>query len=45
LETNPLARWGAYALSVDTAKAKASYQDFLLLWNNADYRHPHPQGG
>ena len=26
----------AYALSGDTTKAKAAYQDFLALWKNAD---------
>jgi tetratricopeptide (TPR) repeat protein len=26
----------AYAISGDTAKAKAAYQDFLTLWTNAD---------
>ena len=26
----------AYALSGDTAKAKASWRDFLTLWKNAD---------
>jgi eukaryotic-like serine/threonine-protein kinase len=26
----------AYVLSGDTAKAKVSYEDFLLLWKNAD---------
>ena len=26
----------AYALSGDTAKARAAYQDFLVLWTNAD---------
>jgi eukaryotic-like serine/threonine-protein kinase len=26
----------AYAMSSDTAKAKAAYQDFLTLWKDAD---------
>jgi eukaryotic-like serine/threonine-protein kinase len=26
----------AYAMQGDTAKAKAAYQDFLVLWENAD---------
>jgi eukaryotic-like serine/threonine-protein kinase len=26
----------AYALQGDTAKAKAAYQDFLTLWEDAD---------
>jgi tetratricopeptide (TPR) repeat protein len=26
----------AYAMQGDTAKAKAAYQDFLTLWNDAD---------
>jgi hypothetical protein len=26
----------AYALKGDTAKARAAYQDFLTLWNDAD---------
>jgi hypothetical protein len=26
----------AYALAGDTAKAKAAYQSFLTLWQNAD---------
>jgi predicted Zn-dependent protease len=35
----PLAHLGlarAYALSGDTAKAKAAYQDFFALWKDAD---------
>ncbi len=30
----------AYALSGDSAKAKAAYQDFLALWKNADPDNP-----
>jgi len=30
----------AYAMSGDTAKAKASYQDFLALWKDADSNIP-----
>ena len=26
----------AFAMSADTAKAKAAYQDFLALWKDAD---------
>jgi hypothetical protein len=26
----------AYAMSADTAKARAAYQDFLMLWKDAD---------
>jgi hypothetical protein len=26
----------AYAMSVDTAKARAAYEDFLTLWKDAD---------
>jgi hypothetical protein len=26
----------AYAMQGDSAKAKAAYQDFLTLWNDAD---------
>ena len=26
----------AYAMQSDTAKARAAYQDFLTLWENAD---------
>jgi hypothetical protein len=37
--TGALAHWGiarAYAVSGDTAKAKAAYQDFFALWKDAD---------
>jgi serine/threonine protein kinase/tetratricopeptide (TPR) repeat protein len=37
--TFPLSRLGlarAYALSGDTAKARIAYQDFLILWKDAD---------
>ena len=37
--TGALANLGlarAYALEKDTAKARAAYQDFLMLWNDAD---------
>ena len=37
--TGALARLGlarAYAMQSDTVKAKAAYQDFLTLWNDAD---------
>jgi hypothetical protein len=30
----------AYALSGDTAKAKAAYQDFLTIWKDADHDIP-----
>ena len=32
----------AYAMSGDTAKARAAYQDFLALWKDADPDVPHP---
>jgi hypothetical protein len=35
----PLARLGlarSYALTADTAKSRAAYQDFLALWKDAD---------
>jgi hypothetical protein len=28
--------WQAYALANDKAKARAAYQDFLVLWKDAD---------
>ncbi len=31
-----LGRARAYALQGDTAKARSAYQDFLMLWKNAD---------
>jgi hypothetical protein len=34
----------AYALSGDTAKAKAAYQDFLAIWKDAD-PDIHPEAG
>jgi eukaryotic-like serine/threonine-protein kinase len=37
--TGALAHWGiarAYAVSGDTAKAKAAFQDFFALWKDAD---------
>jgi tetratricopeptide (TPR) repeat protein len=37
--TGALAHWGiarAYAVSGDTTKAKAAYQDFFALWKDAD---------
>ena len=30
----------AYAMQGDTAKAKAAYQDFLTLWQDADSELP-----
>jgi hypothetical protein len=30
----------AYALTGDTTKSKAAYQDFLTLWKNADPTYP-----
>ena len=27
---------GAYAMNSDTAKAKSAYQNFLMLWKDAD---------
>jgi len=30
----------AYALTGDMPKARAAYQDFFTLWNNADPEHP-----
>jgi len=33
----------AYAISGDSAKARASYKDFLTLWKDADPRHPHSE--
>jgi hypothetical protein len=32
----PIGLGRAYALSGDSAKAKAAYQDFLTLWKDAD---------
>jgi len=43
----PLARVGlgrAYVLSGDTAKARAAYQDFFTIWNDADPEIPILQG-
>ena len=31
-------------LSEDKVQAKSAYQDFLILWGHAGYRHPHLQG-
>lgn len=33
---SPTCNWPAYALTRDTTKAKAAYQDFLIHWKNAD---------
>ena len=41
--TGALARLGlarAYALQGDTAKTRAEYQDFLMLWKDADSNIP-----
>jgi len=34
----------AYVLSGDTAKARAAYQDFFTIWNDADPEIPILQG-